>query len=50
MNKENSEDVFEAIREPSSSNKGPTKGTKGFSPLFVLICAILGLISYFLSI
>ena len=50
MNKENSEDVFEAIREPSSSNKGPIKGTKGFSPLFALICAVLALISYFLSI
>tara|TARA_Y100000590_G_scaffold158565_1_gene181994 strand:- start:805 stop:957 length:153 start_codon:yes stop_codon:yes gene_type:complete len=50
MDKENSEDVFEAIREPSSSNKGPIKGTKGFSPLLLLICVVSVLISYFLSI
>ena len=45
MDKENSEDVFEAIREPSSSNKGPIKGTKGFSPLLLLICVVSVLIS-----
>ena len=35
-NKDNQEDVFKAIREPSIY-KGPLKGTKGFSPFLLLL-------------
>ena len=45
MPEENTKDVFDAIRDPSSSNKGPIKGTKGFSPLLLLICVVSVLIS-----
>lgn len=35
-NKENQEDILEAIREPSIYT-GPLKGTKGFSPFLLLL-------------
>ena len=35
-NKENQEDILEAIREPSIYI-GPLKGTKGFSPFLLLL-------------
>jgi hypothetical protein len=39
-NKENQEEVFQAIREPGI-HKGPLKGTKGFSPLLLLFSVVL---------
>jgi len=39
-NKENQEEIFQAIREPGI-HKGPLKGTKGFSPVLLLFCAVL---------
>jgi hypothetical protein len=39
-NKENQEEVFQAIREPGI-HKGPLKGTKGFSPLLLLFSLVL---------
>jgi len=39
-NKENQEEVFQAIREPGI-HKGPLKGTKGFSPLLLLFSIVL---------
>ena len=39
-NKENQEEVFQAIREPGIQ-KGPLKGTKGFSPLLLLFSVVL---------
>ena len=45
-NKESQEEVFQAIREPGI-HKGPLKGTKGFSPVLLLFCAVL-VIFYFI--
>ena len=45
-NTENQEEVFQAIREPGI-HKGPLKGTKGFSPVLLLFCAVL-FIFYFI--
>ncbi len=39
-NKENQEEIFQAIREPGI-HKGPLKGTKGFSPLLLLFSVVL---------
>ena len=39
-NKENQEEVFQAIREPGI-HKGPLKGTKGFSPLLLIFSVVL---------
>ena len=49
-NKENQEEVFQAIREPGI-HKGPLKGTKGFSPLLLLFCVVLTIfyLNYYLG-
>ncbi len=49
-NKENQEEVFQAIREPGI-HKGPLKGTKGFSPLLLLFCLVLTIfyLNYYLG-
>ena len=49
-NKENQEEIFQAIREPGI-RKGPLKGSKGFSPLFLLFCVVLTIfyLNYYLG-
>jgi len=49
-NKENQEEIFQAIREPGI-RKGPLKGTKGFSPLLLLFCVVLTIfyLNYYLG-